>query len=340
MTQRSHRRVRALLCSVSAVGVVMVSAVAPTALSQTPTAAGQVAATATPGAGVEQVTTMSSPAAPTAPDAGVTMPTQAGETPKASTALTSPTSAAPKPTVPAGEKPAGQRNARDTQKLPEGDQSRNSADALRFGEVVVVSKGINIVGNHVYTLRSNVASADLGQDEIIRLVRQDLGDPVKVLEARFNSMPIDVTEGTEADGKQTLNIQPPAVVSDSNLVEVDIEVDPVTALSSQTWSLETASAENDTIDALSKSALLEDDAEALDDELEFSPEFLRSQARDQGGLSLENIRKFEEFVGGGIDLSNFVIGRDPSFKLIEIEPEEDDGKVCLLYTSPSPRDRG
>lgn len=334
MTQRSHRRVRALLCSVSAVGVVMVSAVAPTALSQTPTAAEQVAATATPGAGAEQVTNMSSPAAPTAPDAGVTMPTQAGETPKASTALTSPTSAASKPTVPAGEKPAGQRNARDTQKPPEGDQSRNSANALRFGEVMVVSKGINIVGNHLYTLRSNVASADLGQDEIIRLVRQDLGDPVKVLEARFNSMPIDVTENTEVDGKQTLNIQPPAVVSDSNLVEVDIEVDPVTALSSQTWSLETASAENDTIDALSKSALLEDDAEALDDELEFSPEFLRSQAREANESEFpENfaqLEKIEEFIGGPTDLNNFSIGKNPSFVLTEAVPEEDDGKVAIM----------
>lgn len=271
MTKRSHTRVRGFLCSVSAAGALLIGSVAPVAVSQTATESAS-------------------------DEASVS---DAGETPL---------------DMPAdgmgdnGGGTAAGSDAPDDRTPSAGDQTIDSLNSARFGDVIAIPKGSNAEGKLLYTLASKVSSAELGQDEYIRLVRQDAGAQVNAVEARFNSDEVEVSEGVDDQDRQIISLQRPTHVTDTNLVEVDVEVDAGNVLSGQSWRLETAD-------------------EALDSELSISPELFRSQQYAAADDPQADIWKIQEYKGGG---SNFSLGKNPTFQLTEIVPEEDDGKVATI----------
>ena len=271
MTKRSHTRVRGFLCSVSVVGALFIGSGAPVAVSQTATKS------------VSEEASVS----------------EEGETPRDT------------PTDGMGNSGGGTASgsdALDVRKSGAGDQTIDSLNSARFGDVISIPKGSNAEGNLLYTLASKVSSAELGQDEHIRLVRQDAGAQVNAVEARFNSDEVEVSEGVDDQDRQIISLQRPTHVTDTNLVEVDVEVDAESVFSGQSWHLETAD-------------------EALDSELSISPELFRSQQYAAADDSQAGIWKIQEYKGGG---DNFSLGKNPTFQLTEIVPEEDDGKVATI----------
>lgn len=271
MTKRSHTRVRGFLCSVSVVGALFIGSGAPVAVSQTATKS------------VSEEASVS----------------EEGETPRDT------------PTDGMGNNGGGTASgsdALDVRKSGAGDQTIDSLNSARFGDVISIPKGSNAEGNLLYTLASKVSSAELGQDEHIRLVRRDAGAQVNAVEARFNSDEVEVSEGVDDQDRQFISLQRPTHVTDTNLVEVDVEVDAGNVLSGQSWRLETAD-------------------EAFDSELSISPELFRSRQYAAADDPQADIWKIQEYKGGG---DNFSLGKNPTFQLTEIVPEEDDGKVATI----------
>ncbi|MCQ4619924.1 hypothetical protein KBX19_01615 [Corynebacterium sp. CCUG 71335] len=271
MTKRSHTRVRGFLCSISAAGALLIGSVAPVAVSQTATES------ASDEASVSDV----------------------GETPL------------DMPADGMGDNGGGTAaggDAPDDRTPSAGEQTIDLLNSARFGDVIPIPKGSNAAGNLLYTLTGKVSSTEMGQDEYIRLVRQDPGAPAKVEEARLNSDEVEVSEGVDDQNRQIISLQRPAHVTDSNVVEVDVEVEPDSAPTAQSWRLETSD-------------------EALDSELSISPQLFRSQQDPALGDPQADIWKIQEYKGGG---DNFSLGKNPTFQLTEIVPEEDDGKVATI----------
>ena len=285
MIKRSPTRLRGLLGSALAVGALLISGVAPAAVSQTVTES----------------------------SAAETAVSEEGETPHASAV---PTSSVPSSTASsasqAGEnrKPiteSDETKAPDVPKSATGGRITDALSETRFGDVVVVPNGTSESGNPLYTLTSKVSSTEFGDDEYIRLVRRDSGSPVAVAGGRINGAEVEVSEGVDAKDRQILSLQRPGQVADSNVIEVDVEVESDSALTGQSWSLETSDQD-------------------LDGELSVSPELFRNRLfaaeEPRPGMS-----KIPEYMGGS---GNFVFGTNPSFELTEIVPEEDDGKVATI----------
>ena len=248
--------------------------------------------------------------APAALSQNVTV-TDAVDAPASQAVATSQPSAAPSAPAAAGNNSAKKTDTQDRDiivpNLGTLDTQDEVADALKsapFGKFVLVPKGTSAQGDF-YTLAVKESAATLGQGKYIRLVRKDSGAPVGVREARINETRVDSSKSEDEQDRQILSLERPATVADPNIIEVDIEVVPGSDTTEQSWSLETS-----------------------DEKLENSQMQPRSQ--DRGPVDFAGMGKIDEFEGGEAEINNFSIGKDPSFKLTEIVPEEDDGKVAVI----------
>ncbi|MCQ4622649.1 SpaA isopeptide-forming pilin-related protein [Corynebacterium sp. CCUG 70398] len=206
-----------------------------------------------------------------------------------------------------GRKSAAESQAPDGPE-PDAKNQTNDVNAARFGDVIAIPKGTNAEGSLLYTLTSKVSSTDFGEDEYIRLIRQDSGAPVKVTGGRLNASAVEVSTGVDDQNRQILALQRPAQIPDSNIVEVDIEVEPGSVLTKRSWRLEISD-------------------RALDGEQPNAPELSRNRLFAAAEEPRPDMSKIPEYMGGS---GNFVLGTDPSFELTEIVPEEDDGKVATI----------
>ncbi len=237
--------------------------------------------------------------------------TDAVEAPASQAVATSQPSAAPTAPAATGNNSAKKTDTQDgdiiVPNLGTLGTQDEVADALKSapsGKFILVPKGKSDEGDF-YTLAVKASAATLGQGKYIRLVRKDSGAPVGVLEARINDKPVAHSKGEDKQDRQILSLERPATVADPNIIEVDIEVVPGTDTTEQSWSLETSN-----------------------EKLENSQMQPRSQ--DRGPVDFSDMGKIDEFEGGAADINNFSIGKNPTFKLTEIVPEEDDGKVAVI----------